>query len=161
MQSDRLGNGRTFLCFGHILVFDPLQAMAGDFPTGVLHGLHLFRAAGQSGSDTIDGQRNISPRKQPVQAPETGAGAVFIDGFHVPVAFALPLGGTRNIGQERLGRRIAMQHAILAAFLVIQHELDSDPGPAWPLWIRRVLTIATHVPGIAIQDGPPRDTNVF
>ncbi len=45
VQAHRLGDGGAFLGLGHVLVFDPFQAMAGDFPACLLHGGHLFGAA--------------------------------------------------------------------------------------------------------------------
>ena len=54
-----------------------------------------------------------------------------------------------DLGQEGLGRRVAVQHAVLAAFLVVQHELDGDARAAGPVRMRRRRAVAREVARIA------------
>jgi hypothetical protein len=80
-----------------------------------------------------------------VQPPEAGASAVFVDGFHVPVALARPWHRTRYFRQESLGRLVAVKDAVFTAFLVIDHELHRDMRTARPCRIRWIGSIAAHV----------------
>ena len=45
MKADRLENIGLFILGRVILVFDPFQPVACDFPIGILHGAHLFGIA--------------------------------------------------------------------------------------------------------------------
>jgi hypothetical protein len=65
------------------------------------------------------------------------------------VALARPRRGADDLGQKRLGRGVAMQHAVLAAFLVIDDELDGHKRAARPFRVRRILAIAAHVSLVA------------
>jgi hypothetical protein len=40
--------------------------------------------------------------------------------------------GADDLGQERLGRRVAMEDVVLAPFLVVQHDLHGDLRAAGP-----------------------------
>ena len=42
-----------------------------------------------------------------------------------------------DLGQERLRRRVAVQHRVLGAFLVVEDELHGDAGAARPARVRR------------------------
>src|SRR5690606_24795249 len=54
-----------------------------------------------------------------------------------------------HIGEEGLRSGVAMEDAVLAAFLVVEHELDGDTGAAGPVRTRGIGAVADHVPGIA------------
>ena len=43
-----------------------------------------------------------------------------------------------------------MQHAVLATFLVIQHELHGNAGLAWPLRVRGLGAIANEVARVGL-----------
>jgi hypothetical protein len=88
-----------------------------------------------------------------VQPPEAGAGAVFVDRFHVPMALARPGLRAGDFREERLGRRIAVQDRVLAAFLVVENKLDADVGAVGPLRIGRVRPVAAHVADISLGFG--------
>ena len=64
---------------GVVAVVDPAQAVAGDLPAGVLHGGDLGRGAGEGGGDAVDGDREPAGDEEVAEAPEAGAGAVFVD----------------------------------------------------------------------------------
>src|SRR5205823_5964107 len=92
------------------------------------------------------GHRYLRLCEQPVEPPEAGAGAVFVDRFHVPVALAEPGGGADDLGQEGFGSLVAVKHAVLAAFFVVDDELHRDMGTAGPFRIRWICPVTAHVP---------------
>ena len=51
MDADRLGDLAPLLGLRHVPVLDPLQAVAGDVPAGLLHGRDDLRIALQRGGD--------------------------------------------------------------------------------------------------------------
>ncbi len=149
VEADGGGHVGGFLLAGGVLVLDPLQAVAGDLPAGGLHRGDLLGRAGERGGDAVDGEGDAGAGEEAVEPPEAGAGAVFVDRFHVPVAHARPGGGADDLGEERLGGGVAVQDRVLAAFLVVEDELDGDAGAARPVGVRRVRTVAQHVPAVA------------
>ncbi len=91
MKADCLADlGALFLRL-HILVFYPLQTMAGNLPARLLHRLELLGRPHKSGCYTINSNWRVF--EQFVNTPEPGAAAVFIDRFHVPMALTLPGSG--------------------------------------------------------------------
>ena len=102
VQADRLVHIGAFDLGGVILVVDPFQPVACDFPIGLGHRLYLLRGPRQGGGDAINGNRDIGTREQAVQPPKARPRAVVIDGFHVPVALPRPRGGPDDLGQEGL-----------------------------------------------------------
>ena len=128
-----------------VAVVDPFQAVRGDLPAGLLHRRDLLGRARQRGGDAVDGDRHLGLGEQAMQPPEAGAGAIFVDRFHVPVALAGPGRGADDLGQEGLRGGVAMQDAVLAAFLVVDDELHRDMRAARPFRIRRVGAVAAHV----------------
>ena len=149
VEADRISHLRALGSDVVVLVVDPLEAMAGDLPAGLAHRLDLRGRARQGRRDTIDGERHVVPGEEPMQAPEPGPGSVLVDRFHAPVPLAGPGLGTHDLREERLGRGIAVQQAVLAALLVVQHELDGDPGTLGPIRRRRPRPVAQHVARIA------------
>lgn len=91
--------------------------------------------------------------EQPQDAPEAGAGAVFVDRLHAHVALARDRLRPDDLRQEGLRRRIPVQDAVLAPLLVVEHELDGDPRPAGPAWVGRVAAVADQVAGIGGRHG--------
>ena len=152
-----LGRGdlRALLGLGHVLVLDPLQPVACDLPAGLLHGGDLVGAARQRAGDPVDGHRQPAFGEQAVQPPEPGPRAVFVDRLHVPVPLPRPSRGPHDLAQEGLRGRVAVQHAILAAFLVVDDELHRDPGPAGPVGRGRIAAVAGHVSWVKRQGDPP------
>ncbi len=131
------------LCWIH------LRPWRGDFPVGLLHRGDLLRSAHQGGGNAVDGDRDLVAGEVFPQAPEAGAGAVFVHRLHVGVPLAGPGRGTDHIRQEGLGRSIAVEHIVLAALLVVEDHLHRDIGAAGPLRIGRRAAVAEHVAGIA------------
>src|SRR5690606_6372603 len=102
----------------------------------------------QGGGDAVDGHGQVQAGEQAVQAPEAGAGAVFVHRLDVPMALALPWGGADHIDEEGLRGRVAVQDIVLATFLIVEDELHRHIGAARPLRMRRVGAVALHVAGI-------------
>src|SRR6056297_599841 len=102
MEPYRLGYGSAFLVLGHVLVFDPFQAVTCDFPIRLLHRRYLLGAAGESRGDAVDRERNARAGEEAMHSPEPGARAVVVDRLHVPVTLPGPGGGTWDVRQERL-----------------------------------------------------------
>ncbi len=149
MQPERRGDLGALLGLGHVFVLDPFQPVGGDLPARGLHARHLLRVARERGGDAVDGERDAHFGEQPVQPPEPGARAVFIDRFHVPVPLAGPHPRAVDIGQEGLGGGIAMQDVVLAALFVIDDELNGDARAIRPLRLssRRELPRRCNSPG--------------
>ena len=80
---------------GVVAVVDPAQAVGGDLPAGVLHGGDLGGGAGEGGGDAVDGDGEVAGDEEVAEAPEAGAGAVFVD--------ATPC--SSGAGRARAGRR--------------------------------------------------------
>ncbi len=57
-------------------------------------------------------------------------------------------GRVEHFGQELLAGGVAMQHAVLAAFLVVQHELHGHAGVAGPVRVGRRAAVADQVAGV-------------
>ena len=124
-------------CLVDLLVADPAPAVARDL---VAVGAGTPRrppgCARSAIADAEDGQRHPALAEEPQQAPHAGARAVLVERLHRHV----PRGeGLRadDLGQERLRRRVAVQHAVLAAFLVVEDELHGDARAARPARVRR------------------------
>src|SRR5690606_22338017 len=109
-------------------------------------------AALQRGGNSVDGDPNPAGGEQAVQPPAAGAGAILVDRFHAPVALARPRRRTHALAEEPFGRRVAVQDAALATFLVIDDELYGDVGATRPLQVRGGLAIAEHVAGVTHAD---------
>ena len=122
VQADGFGNLGGLDFRGHVAVIDPFQPVRGYFPAGSLHGRDLFGVAGKGGGDAVDGEGQLKAGEQAVQTPETGARAIIVERFHVPVPLIGPRGGPGDVGQERFGLGIAVQDVVLAALLVVQHH---------------------------------------
>jgi len=58
-----------------------------------------------------------------------------------------------DVGEERLRGVVAMQHGVLAAFLVVQHELHGNARPPGPARMRRILAVTGEVARIAWLEG--------
>ena len=139
MDADRFAAYGRARPLAKIAVVDPFQAVRGDLPVGFAHRRDRFRIALQRGGDAEDGDRDFRAVNIAPQPPEAGARAVFVDRFHVHVALAGPGLRADDLRQERFRRGVAVQDVVLAAFLVVEHELDGDDGAARPFRIGRRL----------------------
>ena len=133
----------------HVPVFDPFEAVACDLPAGGLHRRNLGGRARQGRRHAIDRDRDVEAGEQPVKAPETGPCAVFVERLHVPVPPARPGRGAHDLGKEGFRGRVAVKDAVLSAFLVIDDELNRDPGAAGPFRIGRLGSVTVQVSWIS------------
>ncbi|MCY1299006.1 hypothetical protein D9M70_485200 [compost metagenome] len=145
MQTDDFADMLALDLLRKILVFQPAQAVAGDFPAGFLHGRNRFRIARHGERHAVDRQRNVTAREHAPQPPETGACAIFVDRFHVEITLSLPGLRADDLGQQTFGRRVAIENAALAALLVVQHELHGNARIARPVCLRRIAAVANEV----------------
>jgi hypothetical protein len=150
VDADRVGHVLPLRGLADELVVDPLQPVAGDLPAGLPHPGHRLGVAGQRGGDAVDGDGQAPLGEHPPQPPEAGAGAVLVDRLHVDVAHAQERLRAHDLGEESLGGGVAVQHAVLAALLVIEDELHRDVGAAGPARVGRVTTVADQVAGVML-----------
>lgn len=54
-------------------------------------------------------------------------------------------GRTDDLREKSLGAWIAVEHAVFAAFLIVEDELDGDAGLTRPRGVHRLASIANHV----------------
>ena len=147
MKADSLVHMGAFVGLGKVLVLDPLETVARDFPLGGFHGGHLLGCPCECGGHAIYGDGQVL--EHPVEAPEACPRAVFVDRLHVPVALTRPCGGADDLGQERLGRGIAVKQVVLTPLFIVQHDLNSDLCTPGPGRVRRRGSVAGHVTGVA------------
>src|SRR5262249_14845075 len=92
-------------------------------------------------------QRQSVLREDPMHAPEPGAAPVLEHRLGVQVAPPDRRRRADDLVQERLGGRIALEGGILAAFLVVEDEVERDPRAVRPLrigWLRPVADEISH-----------------
>ena len=53
--------------------------------------------------------------------------------------------GADDLGEEGFRAGVAVEHAVFAAFFIVEDELQGDPGPVRPLRVRRRAAVAGHV----------------
>ena len=99
--------------------------------------------------DAEDRERRLVALKELEDAPDAGARAVLVERFHRHVPHALERLGADDLGQERFRRLVAVQDRVLAAFLVIEHELQREARAARPFRLRRARPIAREVTRVA------------
>jgi len=61
-------------------------------------------------------------------------------------------GRADDLGEELFGARVAVQHAVLAAFFVVEDELQGHARAAGPLGVGRVLAVTDEIARIVIVD---------
>ncbi len=149
VDADRVRDLDPLLRFGHVLVLDPLQAVAGDVPAGFLHRGDNFRISFQGCRHAEYRRRQLALGEYPPQSPEARARAVLEHRFDIGVALSGPGLRTQHVRQECLRGAVTVQNVVFAAFLEIQHELHGDARIAGPAWIGRIAAIAMEIPGIS------------
>ena len=150
MDADRLGDVLGLQVRRRVAIVDPFQAVGGDLPFGLVHRSDGFDVARHGGGDRVDGHRNGAFGEHPVQAPEPGARAIFVDQLHVHVAHARPGRRADDLRQEGLGSGVAMQYIVLAAFLVVDDELHRHARAVRPVGEWRMTPVADHVARIIV-----------
>jgi hypothetical protein len=86
-----------------------------------------------------------------MQPPEAGARSIFVDRLHVHVALARPWAAPTISDRKASRGGVAMEDVVLAAFLVVDDELQRDARAAGPARLRRVGAIADHVAGVGVH----------
>ena len=145
VNADGILNVPPLLVFRHILVVNPLQPMAGNFPARLDHRPRLLRRTLQGGGHAINRERNLAAREHAPQPPEAGPRPIFINRFHVPVALPGPGNRTNGFRQESLRGRITMQNIVLAALFVVQYELHGYTRSVRPFRIRNGPAITLKI----------------
>ena len=144
---DRFGQVLALDGLVHLLIADPAQAMRGDLVAKFAVRGHGLRMALERARDAEHGQRQAALLEGAQHAPESGARAVLEQRFHAHVTHR-ECGCADDLRQEGLGAGIAVEHAILGAFLMVQDELHGDPGAVGPARMRRLRAIAAQIAGI-------------
>ena len=135
-----------------VLVVDPAPAMARDLVTGLEERFDRGRVALHGHRHAEHSERQLVAREELEQPPYPNAGAVLVDRLHGHMAYALERLGAHDLGEERLRSVVAVEDGILAAFLVVEHELQREPrtsGPFRPGRLRPVADKVTRVVGSA------------
>ena len=115
-----------------VLVADPAQAVAGDLVAGVRARPRTtagLACSARATPNTVSGSAALG--EQPQDPPDAGPAAVLVERLHAQVAVGERLRAD-DLGEERLRRRVAVEHAALAALLDVQHERHRDAGAARP-----------------------------
>src|ERR1700737_809986 len=137
----------AFGCLIYVLVVDPAPAVAGDLMAQLDEGGGHIRVAFQGHGPPEDGERKLAPLEFAQDAPHAGARAVLVDRLHGEMAGLEGLGAD-DLGQELFRGLVAVQHAALAAFFVVEHKLHCGPGIAWPAGVRNVAAVPDQVAGV-------------
>ena len=149
---DRFGQVFAFDGLVHRLVANPAQAVRCDLVAEFAVRRHGLGVALERPGDAEHGERQAAPLEGAQYAPESGARAVLEQRFHAHVAHR-ECRRADDLRQEGLGAGIAVEYAILGAFLVIQHELHRDPSAVRPARMRGLRAIAAEVAGIGHAEG--------
>src|SRR5262249_7210128 len=110
---------------------------------GLAHGGAGLGIALERAGDGEDGAGQLAPGEHAMESPKADSAAVLEHALGAEVA-ALHARG-RALGQAGLRHRIAVGHGLLAAFLVVDDEVDRDVRAARPPGIGRVAPVAHEV----------------
>ena len=148
LDRDHLLDMGALFGLGHGVIVDPAIAVAGDFPVGLHHRYDRVRVAGERHGNAEDRDGHRALGEQAMQAPEADAAAELVHRFDRQRALADAGLDEAELGEQRLRARIAVEHAVLGALLVVDDELDGDARVARPAGMGPVAAIAHHVAGI-------------
>ncbi len=146
-RSDRLDAGQhvsVLRGFVDLLVVDPAPAVARDLVARFDERARDLGVALQGHAHAEYRQRQAAALELAQDAPHAHARAVFVDRLHAQVAVRVGR-RARHLGEELLAAGVAMQHAVLAALLVVEDELQGHAGAPWPLRLRRMRAVADEV----------------
>ena len=144
-------------CLVDLLVGDPAPAVARDLVAVGQERVDDRRVARERHRDAEDRQRHPALAEEPQDPPHAGARAVLVQRLHRHVPRRKGLRAD-DLGQESLRRGIAVQHAVLGAFLVVEDELHGDARAARPARVRRRRAVAREVARVV---GIERRTRVY
>jgi hypothetical protein len=129
-------------------VVDPSVAVAGDLVAGIDHRLDRLRVPLGGHRNRVYRQRDPPALEQLENAPHADARAIFVKLLHADVADAQERLRGHDLREERLRGLVAVQDAVLAAFLVIEHELHGYPRASRPVGLGRIGAVADEIAGI-------------
>ena len=112
-----------------------------------------FGVALQRHTDGVHGGVDARALQQSHDLPEAHATAVFEQRFDVQVAHARQGVDGPDVSQYRLRMTVAVEHASLATFFVVQHQGYGNAGFTRPVGMRRVGGVADQVAGIRVFRG--------
>ena len=137
---------RSRSSFRQFIVLFPTPTVAADVVPGGTNGGSGGRMAFQCQSAAKHGERDAAFGEQAHDAPEGDAAAVGehalgseVAAFHARVQHAV-------LGEPPFRGGIAVRHRRFRAFLVVQHEVQREPGAAGPFRVGWVGAVADQVP---------------
>src|SRR5439155_25093595 len=83
--------------------------------------------------------------EEPVQAPETDPAAEFVQRLRIEIAHPRGHGRTRALKQTGLRLRVAVRDRVFRSLLVVEDEVDRDPGAPGPGRVRTIRTVADQI----------------
>ena len=127
-----------------VLIADPAPAVAGNLVTHALECRAHLRATFERHANAEHRQRQRAPFKLTQDAPHARARAVFVNAFHAQMP-RRKCRRVEHLRQKLLAAGVAMQHAVLAALFVVEHELHGHARVARPLRMGRVCAVAGEI----------------
>src|SRR5271168_1501993 len=112
-----------------------------------------LRAPLQGACDAEDRERQTAPLEGAQDAPQSGARAVFEQRFHAHVAHR-KCARIDDLREKGLRGRVAVEHAVLGAFLMIEDELQGDACRIRPARMWRMPAVALKVAAIGHGRAP-------
>jgi hypothetical protein len=146
---DRVDRALEVLAFGRlvrVLVADPAPAVARDLVAVAEERVDDRRMPQHRHAHAEDREGHAAVAEEPQQPPDAGARPVLVERLHAQVPHPERLRAD-DVREEGFGGLVAVQHGVLAAFLVVEHELDGDPRAAGPARVRRILAVPGKVAG--------------
>ena len=107
-------------------------------------GAYEFRIALHGHGHAEHGQRQAALLELAENAPGADPRAVLVDRLHAHVPCRVR-GRADDFGEELLAAGVAMQHAVLAALLEVEHELHGDARATGPVGKGRIATVAEEI----------------
>jgi hypothetical protein len=140
---------------GQVEVFDPAPAVAAHVEARLADGLGRGRIALEGERAAKDGEGQAALLEQAHQPPEADAAAVLEHRLGRQVAAFHALVQAVRFGEAALGVALAVLDRRLRALLVVDDEVDGQPGAVGPSGIRRVRPVADQVAVIGSRHGLP------
>ena len=126
------------------LVVEPAQAMRGDLVPGLEERGAGLRIALQRERNAEYRQRQLAALEFAQDAPYASARSVLVDRLHAHVAGREAFRAD-DFRKKPLGSGVAVENAVLGAFLVVEDELNRDPCAAGPRGRRGHATVADEI----------------
>jgi uncharacterized protein YbjQ (UPF0145 family) len=131
----------------HVLIVNPAIAVTRNLVAQLDERLRDLGVALHRHAHAEHRERQAALFELAQNAPHAGARAVFVDRLHAHVARRIRC-CAHDLGKKLLGRRVAVQHAVLAALFVVQYELHRNARAAGPVGLHGITAIAGQIAGI-------------